>query len=384
MDKIRVAVFGISTPILQVIRNEIDPRKVELVTFIDNDKSKQGTCFMNIPVVSLEQIDKDAIDYFLVTALSAYEKIKQQLMEFGIHKERIQVFVTEQLCEYCLGSIEDIDLDFIQRVYFKPDKMTAVVARYHEIYSEYSKVPVYEEASEEWFQKSNLISHACGGIVNGRQVMYSNSKEAFQYSMEQGFKIIECDMLRLKKGELVLAHDYWRFYEAEEEQYSMLTARGLLAFLKEHPQVSCLVDVKWDNYDEYADYVNEIEKIIKDICKDKEESRILKEQIIMEVYDEPTIRIAKEKSFNMIFTQYRNPESACFMNTVNICYRYGIKAVAFSVCGCFKKEKFLKIVTDKNIKIYAFSSDSVEEYNSLRKLGVTGIFTNYLTEKTLI
>ena len=265
MSKIKIAVFGISEPILRVIRNEIDPRKAEVIVFVDNDKVKQGTCFMNIPVVSLEQIDKTEVDYFLVAALSAYEKVKQQLIEFGVSKKKIQVFVTNQLCEYCLGSLEDIDVDFIRKVYFEPKKRIQQVRKYQKIYEEYSQNEKFEKCPEDWFYKSNLISHACGGIVNGRHLMYSNSKEAFQYSMEQGFKIIECDMIVLPDGELILAHDYWRFYEAKEENYSMMTAKELLLLLKEYPDVNCLIDVKWENHNEYAFYVNEIEKLIESI-----------------------------------------------------------------------------------------------------------------------
>lgn len=381
--KTRIAVFGISDAILRVIRAEINPWKAQIVSFVDNDKTKQGNCFMNIPVVSLEHIELSDVDYFLVAALSAYEKVKQQLIAFGVPKEKIQVFVTEQLCEYCLGSIDDIDMDFIRNVYFEPEKMLGLVEKYQKIYGDYSRIPPFEQDRDDWFHKSNLISHACGGVVNGRRLMYSNSKEAFAYSMEQGFRLIECDVLGLPDGELVLAHDYWRFYEAEEEGYSLMSVRDLLLLLKEYPQVSCLFDVKWENHEAYIECLSGIEKILENVCDNKEIKDKLKRQIIMEVYNESTIVAACQKGFDVIFTQYRNPDMRCFMSTVNICYKYGIKVVALAYFSCYQLKKFLPIIKSKGIHIFCFSSDSVSEYVELRQMGINGIFTNFLVEKDL-
>lgn len=382
----RIAVFGISDGILGTIQGEIDPRKAEIVLFVDNDETKQGTCYMNIPVVSPSKqlFDEYAIEAYLITALSAYDDIRNQLMGLGISKERIQVFVAEDICKYCLGSIDDIDMNFIKQIYFEPCKIMEIVSRYKETYENYSKISVCDEDVEVWFHKSSLISHACGGMVGQRKVMYSNSKEAFQYSMDKGFKLVECDILRVADNELILGHDYKRFYEAEREQYSMMTLKELLEQIKQHKEVHCLIDTKWKDYKEYEITVNEIDKAIREAAVDDNERFAMKKQIVMEVYDERTMKTAKENNFEMIFTQYRNPDWQCFMNTVVLCYKYGIRAVALPVSWCFLMEKFMKILTDKKIRVFAFSTDSCDEYSALKKINVTGIFTNYLTENDII
>ena len=386
MNKIRIALFGISDVILYAVKNAIDPRKAEIVLFMDNNKMKQGISYMNIPVVApLGKLINDySVDVCLVTALSAYEDIRSQLIDVGINKNSVQVFVAEEICKYCLGPIDDIDIELIKRIYFEPDKAIDIVGKYKNIYRHYLDVSPYDRKSEEWFNKSSLISHACGGIVNGRKIMYSNSREAFQYSIDKKFRLIECDMLRMDSDELVLGHDYRCFYEAEESQYSIMTAEELLKLIKEYKEVSCLIDIKWKDCDEYTFFVKEIDKLIENISDDNNEKYTLKSQIVMEVYDEATIRIAKENNFNMIFTQYRNPDWKCFMNTVNLCYKYGVGAIALGVSSCFEMEKFIGIFLNKNIKIFAFSTDSIEEYSALRKMGVTGVFTNYLTENNIV
>lgn len=148
---------------------------------------------------------------------------------------------------------------------------------------------------EAWFHKSSLISHACGGIVNQRRAMYTNSKEAFSYSIQKGFKLLECDVLLVSDDELVLGHDYKCFYESEQEQYTMMTIKELLDGLKQQAETYCLIDVKWENHEEYHIALNKIDRTIDEIAVDEKEASKLKKQVVMEVYDEETIKMAKEK-----------------------------------------------------------------------------------------
>lgn len=384
MNKIKIAVWGISDGILRYIKKEIDPRKTEISMIIDNDKEKQKASFMNISVIAPNQIVKNSVDFFLVAALSAYEEIKNQLIRYGVSEERIQPFVTENLCEYCIGPIDNINVDFIYATYFQPTLIEQLVKKYIKIYGKYTSVPVNTDTLDTWLNKSSLISHACGGFVNGKKVMYSNSKEAFQYSMNNKFKLIECDMLLTAEQELLLAHDFGCFYEAEQENYTMLSANELLNMLKEYSDVNCMVDIKWNDYDEFSRCICKLDQLIEVNTDNEEERRILKKQIVLEVYDEETIILAKEKQFDMIFTQYRNPEIKCSMGIVNICHQYDIRAIAMPLSPHVYKKKFMKIITDKNIKIFVFSTNSIRDYQRLRKIGINGILTDYLTEKDLI
>lgn len=387
MNKIRIAIFGISDGILCAIKRAIDPRRAEIAVFFDNDKMKQGIGYEGIPILapSGEIISDYSIEYIIVTALSAYEDVQIQLMGLGIPKEKIQVFVADDLWKYCIGSIDNIDIELMKYIYFEPQKRMDIVAEYKELYDKYSAVPVYKEEADAWYNKSHFISHACGGIVNGKRAMYSNSKEAFRYSMEKGFKIIECDLMRMDNNELILAHDYERFYGAEQEGYTIMTADELLVLLQKHETVSCLIDVKWNSYEEYAFLVDAIEKQIEKITNSDSDCT-LKKQIVMEVYDEETIKIAKTNGFEMFFTQYRNKNGNCYMDIVNLCHKYNIKVVGLPKVwpwDIWEMEKFMKIITDKGVKIFVYSVDAIDEYSAIRKMNITGVFTNYLTENAI-
>ena len=212
MKKVRIAIWGISDGILNAIIEEINPFNTEIVLFFDNDETKHGICYRDIPIMppSKQLVCENAVDYILVTALSAYEEIKEQLIVMGIEKEKIQVFVAKDIKRYCVGNIDDIDVNLIKTIYFEPQKVMNIVTEYRTIFNIYSKIPACEESMGEWYYKGRMISHACGGIVNGKRMIYSNSKEAFEYSVKKKFKLIECDLTCLYNGELVLLHDWER------------------------------------------------------------------------------------------------------------------------------------------------------------------------------
>lgn len=375
MKKTRVAVWGITDEIWKVISCEIDFRQVEIVLFIDSDEMKQGICFENIPITAptIEQFCKYRIDIYLVAALSAYEGIKEKLIHMGVSKERIQPFVTEDISKYCLGMLDDLDMDFLKKAYFEPSKMIELVTHYKEKYAAHLQRKFDKTGISDWYDKGTLISHACGGVVDGNKMMYTNSGEAFAYTIRSKFKLMECDVLQLNDGELVLGHTYAELNEMQK-RYTVLTLKDFMAELEKHEEISCLFDVKWDGYDDYRYVVNEIENMIETIGKDKESKAALKSQIVMEVYDEETIKLAKEKNFKMFFTLYKTLMVKKYLDIVDLCCRYDIGAIGVWYCD----ERLIKMCRNAGIKVFIYSTDSLNEYTQWRKAGISGVFTNYL------
>ena len=380
MVREKIIIFGITENILNTVRNRIDPRQAEIIALVDNDKSKQGHQYMGITITSLEDTCFDDDCWIIVAALSSYEVVRGQLLKHGVDRRKIQPFLAHELCNFCVGSLEEIDVGIVKKIYFEQERTIRILEAYKELYDEYSKVIPFDE--EDCFTNNRFISHACGGVVNGRRIMYTNSKEAFYYSIEKGFSLIECDVLGL---DMVLAHDYISFYRAKEENYSMMNMRELLTLMEQNPDVHVLIDVKWNTQKEYGLCVSCIDCMIEEMTHNFEAYEKLKSHVIMEVYDEETIKYAYEAGFKMIFTQYRNPEYRCYMNTVNLCNRYCISTIAFKVTHFLEDEgwKNIKTFLNKNVKIYCHSTDSVDEYKQLRNMGVTGVFTNYLTQEDI-
>lgn len=383
MNRIRIAVWGINDAIWRVIRNSIDPGKAEVVLFIDSNEEKQGICYENIPIMapSKELFDGKNIDICLIAALSAYENIRKMLLAWGIATEKIQPFITDEICKYSLGTLEEIDKNFIKEVYFEPSKSERLVHKYQKDYAIYLGSQYHRNT--DWINKGTLISHACGGIVDGRKVSGSNSKEAFEYTVKSKFCLMECDVLCIKNGDLVLGHNLWRFYEAREIKYTVMMLKDLLKELNEHREIYCLMDVKWEPYDvdmpiidhdKYRFVIGGIENLLSDVVADEKEREDLKSRIVMEVYDEETIKMAYQNDFQMFFTQYRNPDWMDYLNIVNLCCQYGIGAVGVGSID----ERFIKICQNKGIEIFFYSTNDIELYSELRKQEVAGVFTDYL------
>lgn len=385
MNRIKMAVWGINDAIWWVIRNSINPEKAEVVLFIDSDEKKQGVCYENIPIVAPSKglfVGLD-IDVCLITALSAYENIRKLLLTWGIETERIQPFITDEICKYSLGALDEIDRNFMNEVYFEPLKSDKLVDEYQRNYAIYLSSRYHGNA--DWVNQGSLISHACGGIVDGRQIAGSNSKEAFDYTVKSKFCLMECDVLCMKNGELILGHNLWRFYEAREIKYTIMTVKDLLKELTKHREIYCLMDVKWEpydvdtpiiDYDRYRFVIGEIENLLSDITADEKERANLKSRIVMEVYDKETIKMAYQNNFHMFFTQYRNPDWMNYLNIVNLCCQYGIDAVGIDVENV--DERLINFCKLKGIKIFAYSTNSIEVYARLRKAGIQGVFTDYL------
>lgn len=378
MNKKKIVVFGVTEPIIWNVRNKINPLATELVAFVDNDKQKQGYKIGEIPVMGLNDLIVEPEYYFLIAGLSGYESIKSQLMSEGIKEEKIQPLLVDELSRYCIGSLENMDYEFIKIAYFQPELACKRVEEYMKIYREYAQVPLFEK-QDDVFARNILISHAGGGVINEVRNTYTNSKEAFEYSVSKGFELIECDLLKVG-SEIFAGHDYDTFYRSKQERYTLLKLEELLDWMRTHEKINLLIDVKWAMSEDYEFFVVAIDDYIENI-DDAKEKKNLKNRIIMEVYNEETIQMAYNRNFKMFFTQYRNPDKTCQMKIVNLCSKYGIDVVGFFVDEALDINigKFFNILKRKNIRICCYHTDDIDKIVKLKQMGIDCIFTNHLT-----
>lgn len=376
MDKIRVIIFGVTELSIKIVQNEIAHENVDIVAFSDNDANKCGVIINNIPVIHSKEIIKFDYDYILVSAWRFYDQIKEQLLLLGILEEKIDLLFTEKVPYLYPGEICINDDVMLCRMYRYSELIMEKVHKtreYTKLWKDYAEWTPMQHDKTEWSCKGSMIAHACGGVVNGIKRMYSNSKEALADSLQKGFRLIECDAYGVINGEVVLAHDEIDLYDGYQGAYSLQTFAEFFKVLRQHSEVSALVDIKWRTQQDYKEIVDAIDKVT---------SKDGKQQIILEVYDEQSIIYAKEKGYECFYTQYRNPESVFFIKTVALCYKYDIKAVGFSMKTALAPiSNYFKIFTDKNIKIFVFSTDSIDEYAKVISKGVSGVFTNYLYER---
>lgn len=389
MAKVKLAVWGITDSIWGSLKDKIDPRRAEIVFFLDNNADRIGGLYASRPVYCFSEIEKKMfreIDYIVVAAYSGYKQIRENLLRVGYQEEKIQLYITPWITMYNLGDLSHIKKEYIDSIYFEPRKrwneIQEYIKEYAEIFGEEHDTYIKDHTGK-WYEKESLISHACGGFVNGKKVMYSNSKEALEYTFSKKFRLIECDVLGHQREEVILAHDFDKLYEAEEVGYTCQTFEEMLQALKNHPKVHMLVDVKWSEIEEYDFYISHIMNSIDEVAQDNKEKEQLYKQIIMEVYDEESIQSAQKAGFDVFFTQYRNDNVKDFLNTIKICEKYKIGVVGYDLMLINEYKKAVALLKERNIKIYVYSTNSKEEYRRLKEYGVDGVFTDYLTYEDL-
>ena len=119
--------------------------------------------------------------------------------------------------------------------------------------------PLRPQALTSGYNPYGFVAHAFGAI-DGH--LYSNSLEAFQRSYARGFRVFECDLVRLADGTALLAHDgleanyglhkpftvaTWADLAGHKYlgRYTILRAQELARLLRDHPDMYVILDSKY-------------------------------------------------------------------------------------------------------------------------------------------
>ena len=71
-------------------------KKYEVLAFADNSEQKQGTYFLEIPVINPSQITSLAYDKIIIASQFS-DSIFIQLIEYGVNPDNIEILPMEQL-----------------------------------------------------------------------------------------------------------------------------------------------------------------------------------------------------------------------------------------------------------------------------------------------
>ncbi|MCL2399039.1 MAG: class I SAM-dependent methyltransferase [Defluviitaleaceae bacterium] len=70
-------------------------KKYQVISFLDNDKTKQGTQIMGIPVYSPESIVESSYDIILIASRAGINTITEQLLGLGVQQDKINIGYVE-------------------------------------------------------------------------------------------------------------------------------------------------------------------------------------------------------------------------------------------------------------------------------------------------
>lgn len=154
------------------------------------------------------------------------------------------------------------------------------------------------------------ISHA-GGEING--IIYTNSKESFELSLDKGLNYIEVDFSLTSDGYFVLLHEWKSVVElfgAEEKVYTLdefkgfkmignfqnMTMESFMDWLIRHKKVYIITDTKDDNLLLLTTIKNNYPNVVK--------------QIIPQIYTMDEYEAVKKLGYkHMIYTLYKSTQS---------------------------------------------------------------------------
>jgi hypothetical protein len=125
----------------------------------------------------------------------------------------------------------------------------------------HATVRIDYDAMQPYGAPSAYIAHELGSIDG---YAYTNTVEAFRASYRKGFRLFECDLVRLRDGTVLVAHDHleslyglkksFRRATARDVaglryrgRYTVMNARALVALLRRYPNVRLILDTKWDH-----------------------------------------------------------------------------------------------------------------------------------------
>ena len=159
-------------------------------------------------------------------------------------------------------------------------------------------VPPEVPAELRPLEESGFVAHA-GGSPYGLQQLehYTNSREAFEISYENGFRVFEFDFVVLADGAVLVAHDYHEaeyglslsFHDASRAdvegsrwrgKYQVMFAEDIIDLMVAYPTIWIILDSKWGHVEvakamvELAPDTGVLDRIVPHLASDEHAAAI--------------------------------------------------------------------------------------------------------------
>lgn len=237
-------------------------------------------------------------------------------------------------------------------------------------------------------QNMVLIAHAGGGLPQG---IYSNSREAFDRAVGNGFTLIEVDFSWTANGELILIHDWgeryyqyfsrlpflppklanqWSRQTESAEEFSALTMshgltqmtlESLTDWLDKNQNVKIVTDVKNDN--------------VKALAEIKAKASQHQNRFLVQIYAPSEYEQITNLGYqDIIFTTYRSPLS----DEKLIKFAGQHQLFALTVPAERASHALATSLAATDTPLYAHTLNTNTQAEALRNVGVTGLYTDYL------
>ncbi len=218
----------------------------------------------------------------------------------------------------------------------------------------------FNNERDPFFEKINIITHAGGGLQG---MAYLNCEESFPFYYEKGNRVFEYDVDE-KDGAFILAHAEDGIAGDLDGRFTSLTLEKALDNLKAYPDITVIFDSKFKNLKPFAQFVKEYVQ---------EESAL--NRVVIQVFNEENVLHVREVyNFKMLHVCMMATD---YVETIQTCIKHKIGAVSISTKAL--RERFDWGVFEKNnICVFAYTVNTLKEYQSWKDKGITGVFSDFL------
>lgn len=373
----KIVLFGAARFVYEASQTAINFDTSEIVAWSDNDSQKWGVSYEGLNIVPPAKLRELRFDYIVVGAWYSYMDIRNGLLELGIPGSKIIPLLKRRHLRFLTGIINDVDADIVCNMFTDGRELLEELEKVNQINVAYEKVsPVVQTDEEDTnFKNYPLIAHACGGYINGKKQEYTNSLEALQEALDAGFEMVECDVWGVENGSIILGSRLKMQYPTRID-YTLLSLDVLLKMISCDRKRKVILDIKYNTMEDFHRLLAEIEILVHKL--QNEGLQDIRQQIIIESFDEESTKYIKSKNWECILTDYRNEEGTWLKKTAVICCQNNVKAVLVDALWALKNVKYVKFLLQKNIVVICYTVDEMTDYTSLKKIGVTSVLTNFL------
>lgn len=240
---------------------------------------------------------------------------------------------------------------------------------YHDIFKYVFIPPFWMKPLEDdicWYNNVEPVAHALGTIDG---VNYTNSKEAFQNSINRNVRYFETDVIFTKDGIPVLSHEidpdtnFETFINTKiKDKYTPLSLSNFIEYMDKNPNISVMFDIKGSDAKKLAQWL-------------KENALRHKERF--------SIQVGYKKDFKEIIKIYPFQIHWNFSIDGNVNYRLAflvknnIKTASVSI-NQIKSAKTLHYLNKFNIKPIVYTVNSKEIADKMLSWGCKGYITDNL------
>jgi glycerophosphoryl diester phosphodiesterase len=285
------------------------------------------------------------------------------------------------------GGVAAIDVSWVGP--YTEDGMTENLGRFWVNVCRKTDHDRLEDHELQWYEESCLVAHALG---NAGEYIYTNTRDALEQSIEEGYLTLEVDLSLTSDGEVVCRHtwysdDFEVSYDGtvpdletfRKEKYfgtlSTLTGRELLEIWQEHPQLYFMLDVKQDENTNFLEVLTKFKALAEEMgCEELLEHMIVQLYAI-EDYDKIN-EIYPVKHW--LFTTYQLPdtpgaeiEAAAFAAEKD----FGVLTVP---AWCMSSDYFIELADEYGLDLFVHTVNTDSDIQRSSKRGIYGYYSDFL------